>query len=178
MQSHPRVGQIPVFEVYLRRAACPLADNPLVLLLQAGQGRFHRLPGRRKPALVVLAGATGIYCHAVEDDLGSQVALRLEQNRVHLHRGRDPGGPSLQSLRIGNLMALRGDVGIQRHVLGLERGNLLPRFFEKATEGSYQKGFAHVGRSPHDHQGSASTAHSAPFPSQADCPPSPLSRLR
>jgi hypothetical protein len=58
---------------------------------------------------------------ALHHHLGADLALRLQQDRVHVHGGRHPGGAGLERLRPADLAAVGGDGGVVRHVLRLER---------------------------------------------------------
>jgi hypothetical protein len=113
MQGNPHVRQVSMFEVHLCRTACPLAKDPVVLLLQASKGFFDRLPGRRKPALVILSGAVGAH-RPLRSRRSGKSGLPWGFRRIGFisTAGGDPGSPSLQSLRVGDLFALWGDIGV------------------------------------------------------------------
>ncbi len=58
---------------------------------------------------------------ALHHDLAAAVAARLEQDGVHVGRRLDAAGGGLGGLRPADLGAVGGDVGVERHVLRLER---------------------------------------------------------
>ena len=64
---------------------------------------------------------TGGRTRPTHDDLRADIALGLQQHRIHVPAGRDTAGPRLQRLRPADLAAIRGDRRIVRHVLRLER---------------------------------------------------------
>ena len=112
-----------VAQIDLGSAARALDQHQIGLGLQAcetvedrrQQPRLHRLEIPRRRV------ADGLAQH---DDLRADIALRLQQHRVHVHRGGDPAGPRLQRLRPADLAAVGGHRGIVRHVLRLERPHL------------------------------------------------------
>ncbi len=58
---------------------------------------------------------------AMDDHLGADVGVRLEQHRVHVGVRRQPTGLGLDRLGAADLAAVGGDRAVQRHVLRLER---------------------------------------------------------
>ena len=58
---------------------------------------------------------------ALHHDLRADLALRLQQHRVHVHGRRHARRAGLQRLGAADLAAVRGHGGVVRHVLRLER---------------------------------------------------------
>ena len=57
---------------------------------------------------------------AAYDNLGANIGLRFQQNRIHMHAGHGTGGQSLQMLRPSDLATIARDGRVIRHVLRLE----------------------------------------------------------
>ena len=72
---------------------------------------------------------------ALHDHLRADLALGLQQHRVHVHAGRHACRPRLQRLRAADLAAIGRDGGVVRHVLRLERPHLEPASREDAGTG-------------------------------------------
>ena len=71
---------------------------------------------------------------ALDDDLRADLALRLEQNRVHVHARRNAAGARLQRLRAADLAAVVRHRSVVRHVLRLERADAKPAPREGAAK--------------------------------------------
>ena len=67
-------------------------------------------------------------------DLRADLALRLEQHRVHMHRWLDTGRQRLQRLRAADLAAFRRHGGVVRHVLRLERPDAEAALHQRTSE--------------------------------------------
>ena len=127
--SHAHVDKIVLFDVDFRRAACTLdADD-----IEFGSQRIKRLLYLRAQGMlhcIIFAGLHGTDCFAVDNNLGTAVAGRLQQNRIHQYAGFNVGCFSLHNLRTSHFRTLGGDKGIQRHVLGFERCYLVAVLIE------------------------------------------------
>ena len=84
----------------------------------AEQLGLHRL------VLARLGGADDLALH---HDLRADLALGLQQHRVHVHAERHPRGARLQRLRAADFAAICGNGGIVRHILRLERPHFAGR---------------------------------------------------
>ena len=118
--GQPHVGDVGVPEVDLRRAARTLADDHVVLgpqVFEAVQGDLEQVPRVR----AVLRGADLVAGLAEHDDVGAGVAARLEQHRVHPRVRLDACRRRLHGLGPADLGTVRGNEGVEGHVLGLER---------------------------------------------------------
>ena len=90
---------------------------------------------------------------AADHHLSAHVGLRLEQHRVHVHRGRDPAGPGLQRLGSSDLAAVGRYRGVVGHVLRLERPHRVAAAGEQAAKpGGHQRLAGVRGRSL-EHEG-------------------------
>ena len=127
--SHAHVDKIVLFDVDFRRAACTLdADN-----IELGSQRIKRLLYLRTQSMlhcIIFAGLHGTDCLTVDNNLGTAVAGRLQQNRIHQYAGLNVGCFSLHNLCASHFRTLGGDKGIQRHVLGFERCHLVAVLIE------------------------------------------------
>jgi len=148
-QTH--VGDVPVPQVDLGRAARSFADHHVEPGPQVGQGlQHHRQQLRREQAVVHRPGLGERLSH--HDDLGAAVAARLQQYRVHRRLRLDPGGPGLHRLGPADLRPAQGDERVQRHVLGLERSHADPLPGQPTTDSGDQHTLSRVRRGPgHQH---------------------------
>ena len=142
------IGDVARPEVYLGRRPCTLDDDEVGALAHLGPGIEHRIHQLRLQKLVV--ARPGLAEHlALHDDLAADVALRLQQHRVHVDRGRGPAGDGLQPLRAADLAAAGlarnvGDGGVVRHVLRLERADGHAAVLRGAAEAGDKHGLADI----------------------------------
>jgi hypothetical protein len=66
---------------------------------------------------------------------------------------RDASSLGLNSLGATDFKAFGRSVGVQRHILGLERGWTVAILFENAAKGSGNDALAHIAASPSEHNG-------------------------
>ena len=99
---------------------------------------------------------------ALHDDLGADVALRLQQHRVHVHAGGHAGGPRLQRLGAADLAAVGRDGSVVRHVLRLERPHPEAAAREDAGQPRDQHRLADVRPRALDHDGAGGHQNSMP----------------
>ena len=116
------VGDITNAQIDLSRAACPFDKDQIILRFQPVETVQHSLHQRRFH-LGIIAGFHRRHPLALHHDLRTDIGFRLEKNRVHVRMGRQAASHRLQGLRAPDLSAIRGDGGIVRHVLRLERRN-------------------------------------------------------
>lgn len=90
---------------------------------------------------------------ALNDDLAAVFGLRLEQHRVHVHRGRHPRSERLQPLRPADLTAVVSDSGIVRHVLRLEGTDRKAVIGSKPAKPRNKNGLADIGAGTLQHDG-------------------------
>src|SRR5580700_1825137 len=81
---------------------------------------------------------------ALHHDLRADLALRLQQHRIHVHARRRAGRARLQRLSATDLAAVRRHRRIVRHVLRLERTNLYSAQREGARQPGDDQRFADV----------------------------------
>ena len=158
-QAH--VGDVGGAQVDLGRAARSLADDHVVLapqLRQAVQGHVQQAGG----VLPVLDRVNLAHRAAEHDHLAAPVAARLEQHRVHPRVGLQARGRGLHGLRSPDLRAVGGDEGVQRHVLGLERGHAHAPPGQPAAQPGREHALARV-RGRARHQKRASRHHLLPI---------------
>jgi hypothetical protein len=102
---------------------------------------------------VLVAGGVGIGEHlTLHHDLCADVALRLQEHRVHVDAGRHAGRQRLKRLGAADLAAILGDGGVVRHVLRLERPHLQPAADERARQPGDDQRLADVGAGALEHQ--------------------------
>jgi hypothetical protein len=140
-EEHGRIGnlrdehvhEVAILEIDLRRAARPLDDDQVVARTEPRERATDHVAQLRL-AGVVFDRAEAPDRLAENDDLRSGVALGLQQDRVHVDRGDDPGGLGLDGLRAPDLAPVRGNERVQCHVLRLERRHVQARLPEVPAE--------------------------------------------
>jgi hypothetical protein len=128
-------------QVHLGRAAGPLDDDQVVGGAQPRQRRGHDLP-EGQLARVVVARRKRAIRPPEQHQLRARLRLRLEQDRVHVHRRLDARGGGLHRCGAANLKAIRRDGGVERHVLGLERRDAVALLIEDAAERGHEQALA------------------------------------
>ena len=133
------VGDIVGPQVDLGGAAGAFHQDEVRIRLQPLEALQHR---RHQFLFHVLevAGVEVAANLAVDHDLRADVRLRLEQNRVHVHRRRHPAGPGLKRLRAADLAAVQSHRRVVGHVLRLERPyGMAPAREHAAKAGGHQR---------------------------------------
>ena len=90
---------------------------------------------------------------AVQHDLRLSVALRLQQDRVHVGGDFYTGGGGLHRLRPSQFPASGRHPGVVRHVLGLERRHRTAVLVKDAAKRRCEHALANRRRRTLDHQG-------------------------
>ncbi len=119
-----------------------------------GQLAIGRHSGRQQVGLQALEGPRLVVSDhlAQHHHLGPDVALGLQQNRIHLDRRRGAAGQRLQGLGPADLAAVGGDRGVVGHVLRLERPHDQAAIGEQPAQPRHQGRLAHVRTAALDHQ--------------------------
>ena len=99
---------------------------------------------------------------ALHHDLRADIALGLQQHRVHVHAERHARGARLQRLGAADLAAVGGDRGVVRHVLRLERAHTKAAAREGARQSRDQQRLADVRARALDHDGAGGHQNSMP----------------
>lgn len=89
---------------------------------------------------------------AVEDHLTDLVGVGFQQQRVHVRMALHAGGFGLHDLRPAHLAAVGRHIGVQGHVLGLERCGVVSVLAENAAESRGEQAFAHVAARSGEHR--------------------------
>ena len=114
------IGDVATAQVDLGRTARALDQDEVGFGLEAAEAVEDGLQEPRLPGLVLarlrMADDAALYHH-----LRTDLALRLQQNRIHVDGGRHPRGTGLQRLGATDLTAVHRHGGIVRHILRLER---------------------------------------------------------
>ena len=153
LEGDGHVDDVAVAQVDLRRAACALDHDDVVVVEQA----VERVADDRPEVRAALAPGQlreREIGRAQHDDLGARVGLRLDQHRVHARLRRDARGRRLHDLRPAELAAVVGHAGVVAHVLGLERRDAQALVGQQAAERGSQIGLAGVRRAALHHEGS------------------------
>jgi hypothetical protein len=119
-ESH--VGDVALAKVHLGEASRPLTDHNVEARAKVLERVLHDACETRSQ-LEVLEGVGVAEGEAHDDDLGARIVDRLEEHRVHGRLGSHPSGEGLRGLRARDLGAVAGDMGVERHVLGLVRSH-------------------------------------------------------
>jgi hypothetical protein len=146
---HAQVHDVLRHEVDFGAGAGALQDDQLECPAQA----FQR-PGCFSEQMlllgVVVARAAVPAAGPQQDHLAADVAGRLQQDGVHVHMGRYPGGLGLDDLGAAHLEPLRRHPGVVGHVLGLERRHFYAPPAEDAAQGRRDDALAHIRAGPED----------------------------
>ena len=159
------IGDVAGSQVHFRRRARAFDEDEIGLVGQPRktvENGFHetRLPGLVFPRLRRADDA------ALHHNLRADLALGLQQHRIHVDAGGNAGRARLQRLGAADLAAIRRDGGIVRHVLRLEGPDLQTLAREDPAQARHQKRLAHIGAGALDHQ----SAHQNSTPSCAFTP--------
>ena len=152
------VGDVARAQVDLRRAARALGQNQIRIpaqSLEALEHIGHQLglePG-------IVASVAGCEDAALDDDLGADLGLRLEQDGVHVDRWRYAAGARLQRLGPADLAAVRRHRRVVAHVLRLERSHLQPAAGVRPAEPRHEQRLADMRAGALDHERGCSSHH-------------------
>ena len=113
------------------------------LQYRAEQPRLHRLVVAR------LGGARDLALH---HHLRADLALGLQQHRVHVHAERHPRGTRVQGLGAADLAAICGNGSVVRHVLRLEGAHAQAAACEGAGKTGHHHRLADIRARALDHQ--------------------------
>ncbi len=102
--------------------------------------------------VLILRSLGGADDATLDHDLRSDLALRLEQHRIHVHGRRRSRRAGLQRLGAADFAAVHRHRGVVGHVLRLERPHLEPAIGVSTREPRDDQRFADVGTGPLNHQ--------------------------
>ena len=148
--GHAHVDQVARFEVDFAGTARSFKHHRIVAGTQGVVGGGHLMPQFRFSA-EILPDRTVPHRFPEHDHLAADVARRLEQNRIHAHIRVEPARLRLHRLGAADLAAVRGDEGVQRHVLRLEGGDRESVLQQGAAESGRQNALSRVGGGSLDH---------------------------
>ena len=100
---------------------------------------------------------------AHNDDLRLGVSRRFQKHRVHIDHGGKSRRLRLCDLRAPHLAPVKGDIGVQRHILRFERNNAPPLLPKDAAERRCEYALSHMGTRPHQHDALCHQIASASF---------------
>ena len=145
------IGDVVGAQIDLGGAAGAFDQHDVGLGLQAGEAVEHE---RQQLGLHFLIGrGLGAAVNAaLHHDLRADLALRLQQHRIHVHARRRARRARLQRLSAADLAAVGRHRGIVRHVLRLERADLYPAQRQGARQPGDDQRFADVGAGALEHQ--------------------------
>ena len=119
------IGDVVGAQIDLGRAARAFDQHDVGFALQPREAVQHERHQLRLDRLIIGCARASID-FALHHELRADLALRLEQHRVHMHGGRDARGARLQRLGAADLAAVLRHRCVVRHVLRLERQHLQP----------------------------------------------------
>ena len=116
------VGDVVGAQIDLGRRARAFDQHEIAFAREASEAVEHRAQELGLQSLIF--ARLGVAHHlALHHDLRADIALGLQQHRVHVDAERNAGGTRLQRLGAADLAAVGGDRGVVRHVLRLERAD-------------------------------------------------------
>jgi hypothetical protein len=148
-ESH--VGDVARAQIDLRCAARTFDQHQIGVRAKAREALEH---GGEKLRLqrLIFSGPRVADHPALDDDLGADLALRFQEDRVHIHGRRRTGGARLQRLGAADLAAVRGHRGVVGHILRLERADAKAAPQEGAAEARDHQRLADIGAGPLKHE--------------------------
>ena len=160
-RAKPMLAMSVGAQIDLRRRAGALDQHEVGLGREVSEAFEHRAQqlGLHRLVLARLGVAQDLALH---DDLRADLALGLQQHRIHVHAGRHPRGARLQRLGAADLAAVGRDGGIVRHVLRLEGPHAQAAPREDAGESRHQQRLADVRARALDHDGAGGHQNSMP----------------
>ena len=165
------VGDVGGAQVHFRRRARALDQHEVGLARKVLETLEH---GAQQPGLhgLIFARLRGADDPALDHDLRADVALGLQEDRIHVHAGCHAGGTGLQRLRPADLAAVGGHGGVVGHVLRLERPDAKPAPGEGTRQRGDQQRLADIRARALDHEGPGSLGggHQNSMPSCAFTP--------
>ena len=141
---HPHVHDVIGLEINLSRTPRALDDDRIVFRRQAVQCLRDCRKGLERVTFVIFPRGHITDRTALQDDLGTGISRGLQQYRIHVHHRLEAGRFSLGYLCPPHFQSLFGDIGIQRHILGLEGNNPASLPIKNAAERSRQYAFPHM----------------------------------
>jgi hypothetical protein len=102
-------------------------------------------------ALMIVEGGDLSPDAAQQNDLRGAISARFDQHRVHFSARNDSAGFRLQGLGAADLAAVGRGGGIERHVLGLERGDAQAGVGEDTAQPGGDQRLAHVRAGAQNH---------------------------
>ena len=148
----PHVGDVVGAQIDFRGRSRPLHQHDVSFGLQPRKTLQHRRHQRRLDGLEFsrLRAAPHPPLH---NDLGADLALRLQQYGIHVNAGRNAARARLQRLRPPDLAAILRHRRVVRHVLRLERTHPQPAIAQQPAQSRHDQRFANVGAGAHEHEG-------------------------
>ena len=142
-------------QIDFRRAAGAFHQHDVGLARR--RAKLSSTNGSSVGFMLLIGGGLGGAVHAaLHHDLRADLALRLQQHRVHVHARRRARGARLQRLRAADLAAVRGHRRVVRHVLRLERPHREAAVGERARQAGDDQRLADIrpGALEHERAGS------------------------
>ena len=148
---HVHVDDIVRPQVYLRGAARAFQHHHVAVGGQFRVSPANAIPQRALAPVVVLRLHEG-QRPPQHDHVGAVLRGRFQKNGIHAHIGKASAGQRLHDLRPAHFAAVRGDKGIEGHVLGLERSHAQPPSRQQAAEGGGQQTLSGIGAGALHHE--------------------------
>ena len=160
-QREAHVGDVVLPQVDLGRAAGSFHQDQVGALAEPPKTLQH---ARHEPGLerVIAARIRRAGDGALHHHLRAVLALGLEQHRVHVDVGLDPGGAGLQRLGAADLAPVARDGGVVGHVLGLEGADRVSTVGERSQKSGGQHRLADIRAGPLQHDRPCGHQYSMP----------------
>ena len=157
------VDDVILLEVDLRRAARPLDDDGIELLLEPGECCCHMAEKLHGLPFVILSRAHVSDGLPIDNDLRAGIPRRFQEDGIHIHHRRESCRLRLCDLGASHLAAVLRHIGVERHVLRFERHDATARLIKDAAERCRENAFADMGACAHEHDGFRHCCSSANF---------------
>ena len=167
MSGHRKIHQISISQIDFSNAAGALHHDGIVAGRKTIEGRAYlgteinraSSSTRTSAPPPIVIGIAVPYWPATEHHLRGVVALGLQQQRVHVRMTGNAGGLGLHSLSTTYLQPFRCGVGVQCHVLRLERCRRVAVLLEDAAQSCRDNALANIAASACQHHGVQSILH-------------------
>ena len=143
----PHVDYIIRFQINFRRASSALDHDDIIFSFKTPES-FHDIRNQCLFHTKILSRAVCSPDTTVHDQLASDIAGRLQQDRIHADIRKHPACLRLRCLSSSHFETVRCYVTVQGHVLALKRCDFKAVLMKNAAQGGDKKALSCTGHSP------------------------------
>ena len=156
MTRHWQIHQVSISQINLRDTASPFHHNGVITCSQTIEGSTDLFPEVNISSALfapIIIRMFVAHRFAIQYHLGSMIALRLQQQRVHIRMTSDACSLSLNSLSPSDLQSFRCGITVECHILRFEGCWLITVLLEDTTEGCCNNALANIAACSCKHNG-------------------------